>query len=66
MKIFQIEYVKWGSTHFAYFLANTADGFDDNTKFYEDYMECKNQSEKYFNGFEHSKIREALKVKFGK
>lgn len=66
MRIFEITYVRWGNTAYAYFQAESADSYTEETKFYENYMDCKEQNAKHVSLYEQSKIREALRVKFGK
>jgi hypothetical protein len=55
MQIFEVKYTRFDGSTFAYF-----QGDYKTAKFYENWIDCKEQNDKLLDSFETDKIRQAL------
>lgn len=65
MRIFEIRYDAYGMERFAYYKSEEPHTFNNGTRFYRNYMDCKEENEKYLKSDgEDLKILQALKKHF--
>lgn len=59
MKVYEIRYKANGNTCFVYFLSDSPQNIE-NKRFYRNYLDCKEQNEKYVPKVEEDKIIESM------
>ena len=61
MKIREIKYDAHGTIKYAYFKANTIEDFNT-SKFYENWLDCRDETDNYIKGFDDIKLRESIET----